>query len=110
MVETELKRKEGESAKCKSANEDLRGQLERAQKQKRDETLHMKEENAQLVREGDTITIDIGKRTMDVEVSDEEMARRRAEWSPPPLRATRGTLHKYIKTVSSARYGAVTDE
>lgn len=63
-----------------------------------------------LVREGDTITIDIGKRTMDVEVSDEEMARRRAEWSPPPLRATRGTLHKYIKTVSSARYGAVTDE
>eukprot|EP00793_Prasinoderma_coloniale_P003232 PRCOL_00005867-RA len=50
-----------------------------------------------LVRDGDVITIDAEKRVMDMDVSDEELARRKAEWSPPPLRATRGTLHKYIK-------------
>ena len=63
-----------------------------------------------LVRDGDVITIDAEKRVMDMDVSDEELARRKAEWSPPPLRATRGTLHKYIKNVSSASTGAVTDE
>ncbi|CAI5936773.1 unnamed protein product [Closterium sp. NIES-64] len=53
-----------------------------------------------LVQNGDVITIDVEKRTMDMDVSDEELQRRRANWVAPPLKATRGTLYKYIKTVN----------
>jgi dihydroxy-acid dehydratase len=63
-----------------------------------------------LVEDGDRITIDASARTMNLEVDDEEMARRRAAWTAPPLKATRGTLHRYIKTVKSASEGCVTDE
>lgn len=64
-----------------------------------------------LVRNGDRIVIDAENRTMNmVDVSDEEMDRRRAEWQAPPLKATKGTLYKYIKNVSSASEGCVTDE
>ena len=63
-----------------------------------------------LVEDGDTITIDAKKRVLDLEVDASELARRRAAWSPPPLRATRGTLYKYIKNVKSASEGCVTDE
>lgn len=63
-----------------------------------------------LVRDGDVITIDVEKRRMDVDLTEEELARRRSEWTAPPLKATRGTLYKYIKTVKSASYGCVTDE
>jgi dihydroxy-acid dehydratase len=63
-----------------------------------------------LVENGDGITIDVKKRTVDLEVSSEELARRRAKWTPPPLKATRGTLYKYIKSVKSASEGCVTDE
>ncbi|CAI5521686.1 unnamed protein product [Closterium sp. Naga37s-1] len=63
-----------------------------------------------LVQNGDVITIDVEKRTMDMDVSDEELQRRRANWVAPPLKATRGTLYKYIKTVKSASEGCVTDE
>jgi dihydroxy-acid dehydratase len=63
-----------------------------------------------LVQDGDIITIDVEKRAMNVELSEEELDRRRQEWTAPPLKATRGTLYKYIKNVSSARYGCVTDE
>lgn len=56
------------------------------------------------------IVIDADKRKIDVEISDEEMARRKAEWVAPPLKATRGTLYKYIKNVASASLGCVTDE
>jgi dihydroxy-acid dehydratase len=45
-----------------------------------------------------------------VSVSDEEMAKRRAAWVAPALKATRGTLYKYIKNVKSASEGCVTDE
>jgi dihydroxy-acid dehydratase len=62
-----------------------------------------------LVREGDRITIDAEQRLLAVEVSDEEMARRRSAWSPPPPRYTAGVLHKYARQVSSASLGAVTD-
>ncbi|MCP3996658.1 MAG: dihydroxy-acid dehydratase [bacterium] len=63
-----------------------------------------------LVEDGDTITIDANTRSLTLDVDDEEMARRRAAWTAPPLKATRGTLHRYIKTVKSASEGCVTDE
>jgi dihydroxy-acid dehydratase len=63
-----------------------------------------------LVEEGDTITIDAETNRLDVNVSDDELARRRAGWQAPPYKFTRGTLFKYIKTVKSASEGCVTDE
>ncbi|MCB8981891.1 MAG: dihydroxy-acid dehydratase [Ardenticatenaceae bacterium] len=63
-----------------------------------------------LVQTGDKITIDAQNRTIDMDVSDEEIAKRRAAWTAPPYKATRGTLYKYIKNVKSASEGCVTDE
>ncbi len=63
-----------------------------------------------LVKEGDTITIDAVKNTIDFDVTDKEMAKRKAAWKAPEYRANRGTLYKYIKTVKSASEGCVTDE
>lgn len=61
-----------------------------------------------FVREGDTIVLDVDNRRLDLEVSDEEMARRREGWSPRPPRYTRGVLAKYAALVGSASKGAVT--
>lgn len=61
-----------------------------------------------LVQEGDTITIDAHARLLQLNVSDEELARRRAEWQPPEPRYTTGVLYKYAKLVSSSSVGAVT--
>jgi dihydroxy-acid dehydratase len=63
-----------------------------------------------LVRDGDQITIDAEKNIIDVALNDAEMERRRMDWTPPPLKATRGTLYKYIKNVQSASEGCVTDQ
>ena len=63
-----------------------------------------------LVVNGDQITIDVGKNTLSVALSDEELTARRKSWTPPPFKATRGTLYKYIKNVKSASEGCVTDE
>jgi dihydroxy-acid dehydratase len=63
-----------------------------------------------LVKDGDMIAIDAVKNTMDVEVSPEELAKRKAGWKMPPYKATSGTLFKYIKSVKSASDGCVTDE
>jgi dihydroxy-acid dehydratase len=63
-----------------------------------------------LVRNGDVITIDDEAHTIDVAVSPQDMAQRRAAWTAPPLKVTRGTLHKYIKLVKPASEGCVTDE
>ncbi len=63
-----------------------------------------------LIQDGDKITIDAEKNRIDVAISDEEMAKRRANFTPPPFKATRGTLYKYIKNVKSASEGCVTDE
>jgi dihydroxy-acid dehydratase len=63
-----------------------------------------------LVRSGDRITIDATKNAITVEVSDEELERRRREWKMPPYKAERGTLAKYIRLVKSASEGCVTDE
>ncbi|KAK2059701.1 dihydroxy-acid dehydratase [Colletotrichum caudatum] len=62
-----------------------------------------------LVRDGDVITIDAEKRVIDTNVSDEEMARRKAEWKAPPLKYSKGTLKKYSALVSNASSGCVTD-
>ncbi|MHC4910763.1 MAG: dihydroxy-acid dehydratase domain-containing protein, partial [Planctomycetota bacterium] len=63
-----------------------------------------------LVRDGDVITIDAEANSLSVNVSDDEMAKRRAAWTMPPYKETRGTLYKYIKCVKNASEGCVTDE
>jgi dihydroxy-acid dehydratase len=63
-----------------------------------------------LIRDGDLITIDAKQNRIDVAVDEAEMAQRRAQWSTPPFKATRGTLYKYIKMVKDASEGCVTDE
>jgi len=63
-----------------------------------------------LVKDGDIITIDATELTISVDVSDAEMAARRAKFVAPPYKYTRGTMHRYIKTVGSAKIGCVTDE
>jgi len=63
-----------------------------------------------LVKTGDSITIDVENRRIDVDVSEEEMNGRRRDWTAPPFKSTRGTLYKYIKNVKSASDGCVTDE
>jgi dihydroxy-acid dehydratase len=63
-----------------------------------------------LVQNGDQITIDAEANRIDLAVSDDELARRRAAWKTPPYKATRGTLYKYIKNVKTASEGCVTDE
>lgn len=62
-----------------------------------------------LVENGDVITIDAEADTLDVDLSDAELARRRAAWRQPAPRYTRGVLAKYARLVSSASTGAVTD-
>lgn len=62
-----------------------------------------------LVKEGDSITIDAPQRLLQLNVSEEELARRRAIWQAPEARYTRGVLAKYAKLVSSASQGAITD-
>ncbi|MCH7707631.1 MAG: dihydroxy-acid dehydratase [Myxococcales bacterium] len=63
-----------------------------------------------LIQDGDTIRIDAKKSVLDLEVDPAELEKRRAAFTPPPLKATRGTLYKYIKNVKSASEGCVTDE
>ena len=62
-----------------------------------------------LVEDGDVITIDAVESRLDVDVSDEELQRRRAAWSMPSYKVSQGTLYKYIKTVRDASEGCVTD-
>jgi dihydroxy-acid dehydratase len=63
-----------------------------------------------LIQNGDVITIDAVKNTIDLKISDEEMAKRRANWVQPPLKVTQGVLLKYARAVSSASTGCVTDK
>jgi len=62
-----------------------------------------------LVAEGDSITIDANRLLVQLNVGDEELERRRARWKPPAPRYTRGVLAKYMKLVSTASIGAITD-
>ncbi len=63
-----------------------------------------------LVHEGDSITIDAHKQLIQLNVSDEELAKRRAQWKQPAPRYTQGLMAKYMKLVSTASIGAVTDK
>jgi dihydroxy-acid dehydratase len=60
------------------------------------------------IREGDVIVCDIEKRRLDVELSEEEIRQRLAEWKPPAPRYASGVFHKYAALVSSASLGAIT--
>ena len=62
-----------------------------------------------LVHEGDSITIDAHRRLIQLNVDDAELARRRAAWKAPQPRYTKGVLGKYMKLVSTASIGAITD-
>lgn len=62
-----------------------------------------------LVVEGDQIAIDAHARSLQLQISDEELAARRERWQPRPPRYTTGVLAKYSKLVSSSSLGAVTD-
>ncbi|NEO37427.1 MAG: dihydroxy-acid dehydratase [Moorea sp. SIOASIH] len=62
-----------------------------------------------LVQEGDMITIDAHQRSLQLNVSDQELEQRRASWQPPKPRYTTGVLAKYATLVSSSSVGAVTD-
>ena len=63
-----------------------------------------------LVQTGDQVTIDSQKGEINMDVSAEELEKRRAAWTQPPYKANRGTLYKYIKNVKTASEGCVTDE
>jgi dihydroxy-acid dehydratase len=63
-----------------------------------------------LVQEGDTITIDAHRLLLELHVSDDELARRRAVWRKPAPRYTRGVLAKFANHSSSASFGAVLDK
>lgn len=62
-----------------------------------------------LIRDGDVVTIDASKNTLDVKISEEEMASRRARWNAPELKVKTGSLYKYAHLVSSASEGCITD-
>ena len=63
-----------------------------------------------LLQDGDIVTIDAETNSIDMNVSDQELEARRSAWTAPKLKATRGTLYKYIKNVKTASEGCVTDE
>ena len=60
-----------------------------------------------LVQEGDSIFIDVPNKTLTLEVEEEEMARRKDNWSAPALKVKEGYLYRYAKMVTSASTGAI---
>ena len=62
-----------------------------------------------LVQDGDIVHIDAVANTMDMEVTEEELRRRRQAWMAPPLKVSQGTLYKYTKVVADASHGCITD-
>src|SRR5262249_35458517 len=61
-----------------------------------------------LLKDGDKVTIDASAKSLSVELSDAELAKRREKWTKPEPREKRGVLAKYARTVRSASEGAVT--
>ena len=55
-----------------------------------------------LVQDGDIISVDAIKNTIELHVSADELARRKSAWVAPPLKASQGTLYKYVKMVEDA--------
>ncbi|KAF7798439.1 hypothetical protein EIP86_009660 [Pleurotus ostreatoroseus] len=62
-----------------------------------------------LVEDGDVISVDAVKNTIELQVPEAELARRRAAWTPHPLKVSQGTLFKYTKLVEDASHGCITD-
>lgn len=62
-----------------------------------------------LVHDGDIISVDAVKNSIELRVSEEELERRRKSWKPHPLKVTQGTLKKYVKVVEDASRGCITD-
>ncbi|KAG6820717.1 hypothetical protein H0H93_012770 [Arthromyces matolae] len=62
-----------------------------------------------LVEDGDVISVDAVKNTLELHVSPEELEKRRAKWVAPPLKVSQGTLYKYAKGVADASHGCITD-
>ncbi|KAK2465320.1 hypothetical protein APHAL10511_002674 [Amanita phalloides] len=62
-----------------------------------------------LVQDGDIVSVDAVKNTIDLQVSPEELARRKNAWVAPPLKVSQGTLYKFVKTVTDASHGCITD-
>jgi len=63
-----------------------------------------------LVKDDDTIELDVATKKMTLKISEEEIAKRKAEWKQPALKATNGILFKYARQVKDASEGCVTDE
>ena len=63
-----------------------------------------------IIENGDEIIIDADSNQLTVDLPDEVIEKRLSQWKTPPLKANKGVLHKYIKSVSSASQGCVTDE
>ena len=66
--------------------------------------------NIALIEDGDLIIIDAANNTIDVDLSDDVLSKRRKNWKAPALKHQKGILYKYAKTVSSASEGCVTDK
>ncbi|MDX1592544.1 MAG: dihydroxy-acid dehydratase, partial [Balneolaceae bacterium] len=63
-----------------------------------------------LLRDGDIISIDADERTLNVQISEDELESRRKKWQAPALKVKNGSLFKYAKLVSTASEGCVTDQ
>jgi dihydroxy-acid dehydratase len=63
-----------------------------------------------MVKDEDVIELDVTKNTINLKISEEEIAQRRVAWKQPSLKATKGILFKYAKYVKNAANGCVTDE
>jgi dihydroxy-acid dehydratase len=63
-----------------------------------------------IVENGDIITIDSEKNIISVDVSEDEILKRKKNWKQPEFKFKKGILHKYVKSVSNASAGCVTDE
>jgi dihydroxy-acid dehydratase len=63
-----------------------------------------------LLKDGDMITIDAKENSIHVELSNEEIRKRKEAWTEPPLKHKKGILFKYARTVASASEGCVTDK
>lgn len=63
-----------------------------------------------LIKDGDSVNVDVNAKVIDLEVSDEELEARKKAFVAPPLKVKRGTLFKYIRSVNTASDGCTTDE
>ena len=62
-----------------------------------------------LLRDGDVVTVDVDRKLINADLSDEQWAQRAKEFVPKPPAATSGTLYKYMRLVQGAEFGCVTD-